>query len=1198
MVMVLQVHGKEGGACEIGGDDRSRSSGSKVKGLLVENESVIHNRSFDPSQGRSQILDSVGPALNDSDSDRDIRGVEEGIVSAPQSDGLTHGESSSGVLKPSTSGGREDFLRPQDAMDEQDGLRQRRVRKNNSEQGGYEDEDEEEGEESLKRNSTSDDGEKKTPKKSTTSQISEAERLRLQSLPARGKRCGLSIRVLLVLSFVIQEALAIGLLWSIWQTQATSDIQSIGTLYADDKGKGVMTDIDYFVNVSVASLNVIDLFYNSKQGFVSGGQNPTADDLKGFNTMFSLNLQINGSTFSWIEATFPPWDKYAGAQIIGDTESYPRNVSYVYKDGPNSCWQAYTEVVASDLKYNPYNCSLIPNTTLWYNISVSTEKAIIITNETASHFRFALADRLFNDNNPTTAFSGLVQSEDFSELLIQSKPFLDSELALASYSSCLNNSQYLVATTTPVSGDMSSFIASTCQGLIRNPNGFLDYIDNNGDPWYLTNSYRSAVVETDSWTVLMTIPRHNFFSSIDENTIGSIIVSCVLFIVSVLVSIFLTMYITRPLQHLSRYLKKLASGETIEKPNDSRSTRFQEFEGIFHAEEQVHGLIAKMNSELLVAQEERLERARQINQLQMQLAATVGDTIPKKPISIFIGTWNVGNATPDENLSGWLSGRHDMYVIGVQECVYGANSQDHFYSLIKRSLGHNYLKLAGANIVSGNLRGADVSKVKKNQPKEDVALEQGVDIRDVTGSGGLRLVIFIREEHLPFVKNIKVSREATGIAHVLWNKGGVGITFEIYRTQVCFITSHLAAHQQKVKERNSDFHEIMEGLKLGQKHSILHSSPYVFWCGDLNYRIDMSKEDILGDMEKGDYERMRLKDQLNVERGNERVFCDFNEPKIDFPPTYKFERGINEYESKQGRIPSWCDRVLFSHWPELEVNVKEYNYVPSVTSSDHRPVYAVFDINCPLPYIPLGIPSPCCIIIRNLKFHQKEVVEGESGTIAGEGGLRTNSILPSFSTDMNALGSSPSSTSGFLNVDISTYPGSGSEAEQADESVVVSKEKRKKKRSKKEVKEQESVNICTKPHVKLDKRPFMEPVPYRKYTDISDNGLIFSYDNIVQQLMPSEKRYIREQHIVLTFATDPDSWKSDRHRQVGQCVLSLRAAVDADDPVSFSAFVSRGGYKRNLITGELIVRFGDENLQDKGRVSSATEENVPLLRAK
>ena len=42
-----------------------------------------------------------------------------------------------------------------------------------------------------------------------------------------------------------------------------------------------------------------------------------------------------------------------------------------------------------------------------------------------------------------------------------------------------------------------------------------------------------------------------------------------------------------------------------------------------------------------------------------------------------------------------------------------------------------------------------------------------------------------------------------------WNKGGVCVGLQLGHTDICFINSHLAAHQSKTPQRNSNYCEIV-----------------------------------------------------------------------------------------------------------------------------------------------------------------------------------------------------------------------------------------------------------------------------------------------------------------------------------------------------------------------------------------------------
>jgi hypothetical protein len=52
-------------------------------------------------------------------------------------------------------------------------------------------------------------------------------------------------------------------------------------------------------------------------------------------------------------------------------------------------------------------------------------------------------------------------------------------------------------------------------------------------------------------------------------------------------------------------------------------------------------------------------------------------------------------------------------------------------------------------------------------------------------------------------------------------------------------------------------------------------------------------------------------DQLNneIEEGN--CFFQFIEAKVNFKPTYRYDRGTREWSDEKMREPAYCDRVLW-----------------------------------------------------------------------------------------------------------------------------------------------------------------------------------------------------------------------------------------------------------------------------------------------
>jgi inositol polyphosphate 5-phosphatase INPP5J/K len=177
----------------------------------------------------------------------------------------------------------------------------------------------------------------------------------------------------------------------------------------------------------------------------------------------------------------------------------------------------------------------------------------------------------------------------------------------------------------------------------------------------------------------------------------------------------------------------------------------------------------------------------------------------------------------------------------------------------------------------------------------------------------------------------------------------------LYGCSIAVVNSHLAAHDHMLEERISDYQRIKDATKFSVKVSqSIYEHDYVFWFGDLNFRLygdeasnlspeeirDMIKEEKLGELLK--------KDQLMIAMCEGRAFSELVERLPQFPPTFKFEPGTSEYDMK--RRPAWCDRILYKAKNKilkncsLQLEQLSYKSHPHYKLSDHKPVTSEFRI--------------------------------------------------------------------------------------------------------------------------------------------------------------------------------------------------------------------------------------------------------------
>ncbi|XP_019753624.1 synaptojanin-1 [Dendroctonus ponderosae] len=328
------------------------------------------------------------------------------------------------------------------------------------------------------------------------------------------------------------------------------------------------------------------------------------------------------------------------------------------------------------------------------------------------------------------------------------------------------------------------------------------------------------------------------------------------------------------------------------------------------------------------------------------------------PVRVAVGTYNVNGGKhfrslvfKDIKLSDWLLDNHKN----------NQNLVDTSHSDVNRMTPVDIYAIGFEEIV--DLNAANIMNSSSDNAKAWAVELQKVLSRDcpyvlVTYQQlvGVCLYVFVRPEHVPYIKDVGIDSVKTGLGGHTGNKGAAAIRLVFHATSLCFVCAHFAAGQSQVNERNADYNEITRKIGFPMSRS-LNSHEYLFWCGDFNYRVDMDKDEIKELIKQGNYDAVLENDQLRKQQLEGNVFKNFIEGKITFPPTYKYDLFSDDYDtSEKCRAPAWTDRILWKrrkHSPEINGcadhwtagNLIHYGRA-ELKQSDHRPVIAIVDIEC------------------------------------------------------------------------------------------------------------------------------------------------------------------------------------------------------------------------------------------------------------
>ncbi|XP_063971851.1 inositol polyphosphate 5-phosphatase E isoform X2 [Diachasmimorpha longicaudata] len=340
------------------------------------------------------------------------------------------------------------------------------------------------------------------------------------------------------------------------------------------------------------------------------------------------------------------------------------------------------------------------------------------------------------------------------------------------------------------------------------------------------------------------------------------------------------------------------------------------------------------------------QKARERNFLHGRVAANsllgpleLEKVLPNREIKIFVGTWNMNGQSPPKELNDFMLPSEiqtipDILAIGTQE---SCSERSEWEAALQETLGPSHVLLTSTSL------------------------------------GTLHLALFLRRDLVWFCSVPEEDSFSTRPGTAFRTKGAVALALIIFGTSFLFVTAHLTAHQDKVKERVHDIKKIVRNLDLPKelptKHSkskdVTQNFDCVFWCGDLNFRLAQPREEVIQWVSDACFPQTTpvnlSKDQLRMTLNEGAVLRGFEEAPITFPPTYKYDPGTQTFDSSsKQRAPAYTDRILFkgkghtrgymrrvshdtsnSH-KDGSIECLVYDSVPSICTSDHKPVWGVF----------------------------------------------------------------------------------------------------------------------------------------------------------------------------------------------------------------------------------------------------------------
>jgi hypothetical protein len=205
---------------------------------------------------------------------------------------------------------------------------------------------------------------------------------------------------------------------------------------------------------------------------------------------------------------------------------------------------------------------------------------------------------------------------------------------------------------------------------------------------------------------------------------------------------------------------------------------------------------------------------------------------PNRTANVAVITWNMCGKSADLSQLGSLllpdswANVPDVYAIGVQEGPFssGAGSQadQRVWELqLQTTVGPSHVLLHSASY------------------------------------GVLHLCVFVRRDliwfcSLPEHSSVGSKSSATNL---IKTKGALGVSFKLFGSSILLVNCHLPAHERRNPQRIHEYKRICSQLSLPRNgaplpfkyasEDVTERFDYVFWFGDLNFRVERQQRDII-----------------------------------------------------------------------------------------------------------------------------------------------------------------------------------------------------------------------------------------------------------------------------------------------------------------------------------------------------------------